>query len=105
MMPTKSKDDDVVQAISPKMEAIFPKGITFEPRGPSLENIRQSRFGFSMIFVGVIALIGGLYLLPTDPVSRTIMLIAGLICAVIGAWKIDRANRELKLLGKSSPDS
>lgn len=104
MMPTKPKDDDVVKKISPKLEAMFPQGVTFEQSGPSPENIHQSRFGFSMIFVGVIALIGGLYLLPNDPVDRGIMLVAGLACAFIGVWKIDRANRELKRSRQSNPE-
>lgn len=103
MMPTKPKDD-VVKEVGPKLEAMFPKGVTFEPREVSPENIRQSRFGFSMILIGVIALIGGAYPLPTDPANRGILMVAGLICAVIGAWKIDRANHELKRSHKSPPD-
>lgn len=102
-MPAEPNDNDSVkrQVIS-KMKAMFPKG-SLEPRTPSPENIRQSRFGFSMILIGIIALIGGAYPLPTDPVNRGIMLVAGLICAVIGVWKIDRANREIKRSRQSNP--
>lgn len=103
-MPTESNDDAVKRQVIAKMKAMFPKG-SLEPRAPSPENIRQSQFGFSMILIGIIALIGGAYPLPTDPVNRGIMLVAGLICAVIGAWKIDRANRELKRPRKSPPES
>lgn len=102
-MPTEPNEDNAVKKqVIAKMKAMFPEG-SFEPRHPSPENIRQSRFGFSMILLGIIALIGGAYPLPTDPANRAIMLVAGLIYAFVGAWKIDRANRELKRPRQSKP--
>lgn len=101
-MPTKPNDETVKKQVMEKMGAMFPKG-SLEPRQPSPENIRQSRFGFSMLLLGVIVLIAGAYPLPTDPFNRAIMLVAGLIYASVGAWKIDRANHELKRSRQSKP--
>jgi len=90
---SKSSKNDVVKKVGQKLEAMFPNGATFEPVGPSPENINKTRFGFCMILVGVIALIGGTFPLPTDPVNRLILLFIGLFWTIVGTWKIDSAIR------------
>lgn len=71
------------------------RGDVLPRRGVPPVNTVQTRFGFSMILIGLIAMVGGAYPLPTDMGSRLMLLAFGLIYAFIGAWKIDRANREL----------
>lgn len=88
-----------------RIEELFHKAGLFEPRQPSIENVRRSRFGFSMILIGIIALIGGIYPFPTDPFNRAFLFIAGLFCALVGVWNIHTANRDLKRSDESSPDS
>lgn len=83
--------------VDPKVLASFPSAKV------TAQNTRKFRFGLAMLIVGVLTAAFGLYLPPTDPMSRTMFLCFALIYAGAGAWYIDRANRALA--GKQDTDN
>ena len=63
------------------------------PADDRQERHRRRSFGLTMIGLGVLSLVAGLYLPIGDGVGRAIFLFGALLYAGLGAWAIDRANR------------
>jgi hypothetical protein len=73
---------------------------SFPPATVSPKNTRQHRFGQGMLIVAVLTAAFGLYIPENDIGGRVMFICFALICAAVGAWHIDRANRAL--VGRSN---
>ena len=92
---TPDADGDVAKKVGAKMDAMYPRGRGFQRREVSSENVRRARFGFVMVLLGIIAMIGGIFPFPLDILGRAVFLVGGLVYTTVGVWQIHRANRDL----------
>lgn len=103
-MPDRPTESDKRPQVFSQLDTAYPDEGSLPPRSASAANTRRARFGFSMILIGIIAILGGAYPIPIDLAGRLLLMIGGLAYALIGAWQIQRANRELHRSQKSFRD-
>jgi len=57
---------------------------------------RNFRYGVGMMLAGLLSAVGGAVPIPTSVASRAMFLFFGVVMALVGAYYIDRSNRNEK---------
>ena len=102
-MPIKSNSKIIRKnEIKAELARIGPELFSsFPPARIPTENIRKNRFGLSLLVIAVFTAVVGMYI-PTDKLlNRVMFVIAAFVLALVGAYHLDRANKELRNYRKS----